>query len=174
MHTLLLNYTYKPLRVITLRRALKMIFKGKVEVIEEYSEDINLVSFAIKAPSIIRLLHFVKRDGITEPRFSRYNIFARDEFECQYCGKKFCASELTWDHIIPRRLGGESSWENVVTSCVLCNSIKGGRCLGDCGLKLRRKPVKPRYIPYLFFSFGIKKLPETWLDYIYWNITLGK
>jgi 5-methylcytosine-specific restriction endonuclease McrA len=168
---LLLNATFEPLKVIDWKRALKLLTLGKVEVLEEYSKEVRAVTFAVRLPSVLRLLRFVKNRK-KEIKFSRLNIYARDEFRCQYCGKKSESRDLTFDHVVPRRKGGKTEWTNIVTACYRCNRIKGGRPLNETGLRLLKKPVRPDWVPFIIVSVGIRSVPETWLDYLYWNAEL--
>jgi len=105
-------------------------------------------------------------------KFSRQNIYARDKYKCQYCGQRFSSEELTYDHVIPRSRGGKTEWENIVTCCVDCNRRKGGRTPAEAGMKLIRKPVKPTWIPALRITIGFREVPQSWRDYLYWNVEL--
>lgn len=168
---LLLNITYEPLRVINWRKAISMLFMGKVEVLAEYNRDIHAVSFALKLPSVVRLLRMVKRPK-SPVKFSRQNIYARDRYQCQYCGGRYPTEELTYDHIIPRSRGGKTEWGNIVTCCVECNRNKGGRTPAEACMTLVRKPARPSWVPAIRITIGIRDIPETWRDYLYWNVEL--
>ncbi|MBW1730716.1 MAG: HNH endonuclease [Deltaproteobacteria bacterium] len=170
-HVLLLNITYEPLRIINWKKAITLLLLGKVEVLEEYSREIRSVSFTIRLPSVVRLLRMVKRPK-SPVKFSRQNIYARDKYKCQYCGQRFSSEELTYDHVIPRSRGGKTEWENIVTCCVDCNRRKGGRTPAEAGMKLIRKPVKPTWIPALRITIGFREVPQSWRDYLYWNVEL--
>jgi len=170
-HVLLLNITYEPLRIINWKKAITLLLLGKVEVLEEYGREIRSVSFTIRLPSVVRLLRMVKRPK-APVKFSRQNIYARDKYRCQYCGQKFPSDELTYDHVIPRSRGGKTEWENIVTCCVDCNRRKGGRTPSEAGMKLIRKPVKPTWVPGLRITIGIRQVPQSWRDYLYWNVEL--
>ena len=170
-HVLLLNITYEPLRIINWQKAITMLFLGKVEVIEEYSREIHSVSFKIKLPSVVRLLNMVKRPN-SPVRFSRQNIYARDRYKCQYCGCRFSTEDLTYDHVLPKSRGGKTEWENIVTCCIACNRKKGGRIPSEASMKLIRKPTHPAWIPALRITIGFKEVPQSWRDYLYWNIEL--
>ena len=168
---LLLNITYEPLKIINWKKAITMLFLGKVEVLEEYDREIHSVSFAIKLPSVVRLLKMVKKPK-KPVKFSRQNIYARDRYQCQYCGARFSPEDLTYDHVIPKSRGGKTKWENIVTCCVECNRKKGGRTPSEAGMKLVRHPARPSWVPAIRVTIGFKKVPETWRDYLYWNIEL--
>lgn len=168
---LLLNITYEPLKVINWKKAITLLCLGKVEVIEEYTREIHSVSFTLKLPSVVRLLKLVKRPK-SPVRFSRQNIYARDRYRCQYCGKVFPGEELTYDHILPKSRGGRTVWENIVTCCVACNRKKGGRTPKEADMTLVREPTRPTWVPAIRITIRFKEVPETWRDYIYWNVEL--
>jgi 5-methylcytosine-specific restriction endonuclease McrA len=168
---LLLNITYEPLKIINWKRAITLLFLEKVEVVEEYSREIHSVSFTIKLPSVVRLLMMVKKPK-TPVKFSRQNIYARDKYKCQYCGRRFPTEELTYDHIIPKSRGGKTKWKNIVTCCIQCNRKKGGRTNTEAGMKLIRKPSRPTWLPALRITVGFREVPHSWRDYLYWNVEL--
>ncbi len=171
--TLLLNATYEPLRVVSWKKAITLLWQGKVEVLEVYDKEIRGISITIKLPSVIRLLHLVKlKPSHQGVKFSRANIFARDKHRCQYCGQRARSDELTFDHVVPISRAGRKAWENIVTACIRCNNRKSGRTPEEAGMRLIRPPVKPRWSPTLTITIGLKSLPESWLDYLYWNVEL--
>lgn len=168
---LLLNLSYEPLKVINWKKAITLLCLGKVEVIEEYGYDIHSVSLTIKLPSVVRLLRLVKRPR-KPVRFSRQNIYARDRYRCQYCGRRFITEELTYDHVLPRSRGGKTEWKNIVTCCVSCNRKKGGKTPEEAKMRLIRKPHRPSWVPALRITIGIREVPTAWRDYLYWNMEL--
>lgn len=170
--TLLLNATYEPLRIIPWQKAITLLCQGKVEVVEVYDREIHGVSVTFRLPSVLRLLRFIRVRGHHGVKFSRANIFARDGHRCQYCGKRHSLEDLTFDHVIPIAKGGGKSWENIVTACMECNRRKGGRTPHEAGLRLVRKPDRPRWRPVVTITLGIKQTPESWRDYLYWNVEL--
>ena len=170
--TLLLNASYEPLRIISWKKALTLFFSGKVEVIEEYDEQVHSITFAVKLPSIIRLLKYVRVKNLNRVKFSRANIYARDDYTCQYCGKKFVSEDLTFDHVVPVANGGQKRWDNIVAACFRCNHKKGGRTPEDAGMKLIRRPTEPHWLPAFHVTFRLKAPPDSWRDYLYWNIEL--
>ena len=173
--TLLLNATFEPLKIISWQRAITLLTQGKVEVIDFYDRDIRGISITFKLPSILRLLKLVKvRRASREVRFSRANIYQRDKYTCQYCGIKYPAEDLTFDHVVPQVQGGQATWENIVTACLSCNNRKGGRTPQQAGMRLIRPPLKPGWMPVVTMTFGIKNAPLSWRDYLYWNIELSK
>ncbi len=173
--TLLLNATFEPLKIISWQRAITLLTQGKVEVIDFYDREIRGVTITFKLPSILRLLKLVKvKRGSQEVRFSRANIYLRDKHMCQYCGHKYPAEDLTFDHVIPQVQGGETTWENIVTACLSCNNKKGGRTPREARMRLIRKPEKPTWVPVVTLTFGIKNAPLSWRDYLYWNVELTR
>ena len=171
--TLLLNATYEPLRVIHWKRAICLVWQNKVEVLEVHDQELRSVSARFKLPAVMRLVKMVKvevgRHGV---KFSRVNIFIRDNYHCQYCGKAFRTEDLTFDHVIPISRGGKKCWENIVTACWRCNNKKSGRTPREAKLKLLRPPKKPSWRPYTALAAGLKNAPEVWRDYLYWNVVL--
>ena len=173
--TLLLNATFEPLKIISWQRAITLLTQGKVEVIDSYDRDIRGVSLTFRLPSILRLLKLVKiRRASREVRFSRANIYQRDKYVCQYCGVKYPAEDLTFDHVIPQVQGGMATWENIVTACLSCNNRKGGRTPREANMRLIRPPAKPRWMPVVTLTLGIKNAPLSWRDYLYWNVELNR
>lgn len=162
---LLLNSTFMPLRIVSWRKAMILMALRKVEVVEEYNKEIHTVSLSIRLPSVIRLLKFIRaRDQ--EIRFTRYNIYLRDKGRCQYCGDRFSARDLTYDHVIPRTRGGTATWENIVTCCRSCNLRKGGRTPHEAEMRLIRLPRKPEWLPIVDVTMGIRGVPESWQNYL--------
>ncbi len=138
---LILNQNYEPLNVCLARRALVLLLRGKAEVVENDSGYISTVNYSFRIPSIIRLSYMVKRP-YQHKKLTRIEIFNRDEYTCQYCGKK--TRHLTLDHIIPKHRGGKHSWENVVSCCAQCNQRKAGFTPEEVGMKLIHDPHYPR------------------------------
>lgn len=173
--TLLLNATYEPLKVVHWQKAVTLWCQGKVEIISSYDREIRSVSFSFKLPSVIRLLRLVHiKRRVDYVPFSRANIYARDDYRCQYCGDVFPTSDLTFDHVVPVAHGGRKDWENIVTCCITCNRRKGGRTPVQAGMRLIRHPRRPDKAPALRIKIGIglRNAPESWRDYIYWNVSL--
>ena len=133
---LVLNADYRPLSYYPLslwswQDSIKSVFLDRVSIVSYYDRVIRSPSFSMKLPSVIALRSFVKPQ--TNPSFTRFNVFLRDKFSCQYCGSK---KELTFDHLLPRSKGGKTDWDNVVTACSCCNVKKGGRLLSKSGICL--------------------------------------
>ena len=171
--TLLLNASYEPLKVVHWQKAITLWCQGKVEVIAVHDREVHAVSITFKLPSVIRLLRFVRiKRRFDYVPFSRANIYARDDYTCQYCGKVHPTSELTFDHVTPVAHGGRKDWENIVTCCVGCNRRKGGRTPNEAGMGLMRAPRRPESAPAIRITIGLRDAPESWRDYLYWNVEL--
>jgi 5-methylcytosine-specific restriction endonuclease McrA len=171
--TLVLNATYEPIKIIDWQRAITLWVQGKCEVVAEHDREVRAVSFSFKLPSIVRLLRFVRVRGKREHvPFTRANIYRRDDYTCAYCSETFDSEDLTFDHVIPAAQGGPKSWENIITACVPCNRRKGARTPEEAGMVLRRSPRRPIPSPIFRVSLGIQKTPESWRDYLYWNVEL--
>ena len=140
---LVLNADYRPLSYYPLslwcwQDSVKSVFLDRVTIVNNYDRVIRSPSFNMKLPSVIALKHFVSPQS--NPNFTRFNVFLRDKFSCQYCGS---GDELTFDHLLPRSRGGKTNWDNVVTACSNCNVQKGGRLLASSGMLLQKKPFQP-------------------------------
>jgi 5-methylcytosine-specific restriction endonuclease McrA len=159
---LVLNASYEPLNVCTVRRAHVLVFKGKAEVIEELDRPLTSATDTYPWPHVIRLVAYVRVPRAVQRKISRRALFARDGWRCVYCGTT--SGRLTLDHVVPRSRGGESVWENVVTSCATCNHRKGNRTLEESGLELQTKPKPPT--PVLFIKIAAPRIPETWQPYL--------
>ncbi len=163
---LLLNKNFEPISIINWRRAVCLFFLDKVEIVEEYDYPIRSQHLIIKMPAVVRLLHNFKRSR-KNVGFSKNNIFARDRWNCQYCGERFSANELTLDHVIPKSKGGKTCWENVVSCCSECNSKKANNTPQEARMVLLKNPVKPDWIPIFRFLLSRKYLPEEWKNFCY-------
>jgi 5-methylcytosine-specific restriction endonuclease McrA len=137
--TLLLNATFEPLCVVSLRRAVVLVLKEKAEIVARDVAELHSARIAMPCPTVIRLVHYVRVPYRSRVPLSRRAVFARDEHRCQYCNRP--AENI--DHVIPRSRGGEHTWENVVASCRPCNARKENRYLHETDLRLRRPPTAP-------------------------------
>ena len=190
---LVLNRAFLPIHVTNVKRAFRMVYMDIARVVDEqyrtfdfdswkdlsvaiHEDHIGLVDRVIKVPRVIILTGY-DRVPKRRVRFNRYNIYARDNNTCQYCGLKRPKKDLNLDHVIPRSRGGKSTWENVVCSCLKCNRKKGGRVPKEAGLKLIRKPNRPAWTPSADFSLGGLVHKEwkpfvSFVDASYWNTEL--
>ena len=197
---LVLNKMFMAVHVISVRRAFCLLAKQQAEVVsveegqylsydfeswaelsafraqffrDEHDDWVRTPTVEIQAPRVIRLLEYdkVPRQAV---KFNRRNIFARDNNQCQYCGRKFIMSELSLDHVVPRSQGGGTTWDNIVCACVECNVRKGGRTPRQANLTLIRKPEKPKRSPMLNIKLSQKKYHtwQTFLDSAYWSVEL--
>jgi len=151
---LVLNQSYEPLNICRVRRAIVLLHGGKAEMLENGTGFIHSASHAFSVPSVIRLAYMIKRPR-HERKLTRLEVFNRDQYTCQYCGKE--TRQLTLDHVIPRYRDGEHTWENVVSACIVCNRQKAGRTPEQAGMRLIRQPTPPRgnmsfYIPYHYLQ----------------------
>jgi 5-methylcytosine-specific restriction endonuclease McrA len=164
MRTLLLNPWYIPHKILRWQDAVTLIFRGIVDVIVEYDEDICSPSISIKAPAVLRLKKPIRsmKNGV---RFSRIGVYLRDNFNCQYCGEQFSARQLSFDHVVPRKSGGRTEWTNIVTACKPCNCLKGDKTCDDSGMFPIKKPVRPQILPYRPPHFGKHQIPVEWHDF---------
>lgn len=161
---LVLNSDYEPLNVCNTRRAMALMFLGKVDVLHHDCRVVRSVSETHRVPSVVRLKSHVRRPS-PQIRLSRRSILARDNYTCQYCGQK--GGELTVDHVLPRRLGGPNTWDNLVCCCRVCNTRKGDKTLQQLGLTLRSQPRKPKYVPFISLTkFVSGTRNEVWRDYL--------
>ncbi len=172
---LLLNASYEPLKVVNWQKAITLWCQGKVEVIAVHDREVRAVSISFKLPSVIRLLRFVRiRRRYDYVPFSRANIYARDNHMCQYCSGTMSTADLTFDHVIPVAHGGSKDWDNIVTCCIGCNRKKGGRTPAEARMRLRRTPRRPSSAPAARITIGLRNAPESWRDYLYWNLELDE
>jgi 5-methylcytosine-specific restriction endonuclease McrA len=162
--TLLLTPWMAPHKILPWQSAVTLVVLGKVDVLEEYDDTISSPSIELRTPAVVRLKRAIAsmKRGV---KFSRINVFTRDEFRCQYCGARKGMRELNYDHVIPRVRGGKTVWENIVTSCYACNDRKGHKTLEQAGMKLLRRPFKPRTLPMSFLPLDLRKVPERWAGY---------
>ena len=158
---LVLNQSYEPLSVCTVRRALLLIMRGRAEIVERLDGVVRSVSYCYSVPSVVRLDRY-----INAPRrrvfLSKTNILKRDHYSCQYCGSK--TNDLTVDHVVPQSKGGASTWENLVCACFQCNNMKGDSLLSQIGMKLKSVPCRPSS---LIFMRNLKdRKQQNWHQYL--------
>ena len=158
---LVLNASYEPLNVCTVRRALVLVFKEKAEVIDHDARELRSAARRFPWPHVIRLVSYVRVPRVAQRKVSRKALFARDGFRCQYCGT---SGKLTLDHVVPRSRGGRSVWENIVASCAPCNLRKGDRLPHEVAMHPHEKPRPPA--PSLFITLSAPAVSERWEPYL--------
>lgn len=161
--------SYYPLSLWPWQEVIKAVFLDRVEVISTYDRMVHSPSFEMRLPSVVCLKSYVAQDR--PPAFTRFNLFLRDSFTCQYCS---AGSDLTFDHVIPRSRGGRTTWENIVTACAPCNLTKGGRTPKEAQMHPHRHPRRPSMHELQDHGrrFPPGFLHESWLDFLYWDIEL--
>ncbi|HUF87664.1 MAG TPA: HNH endonuclease [Thermohalobaculum sp.] len=171
---LVLNADYRPLSYFPLslwhwQDAIKAVFLDRVVIVAEYDAVVRSPSISMRLPSVVVLREYIK--PARYPAFTRFNLFLRDEFACQYCGS---FGELTFDHVLPRSRGGRTTWENVVAACNRCNLRKANHTLREAGLTLRRPPRRPDAVELQNKGrkFPPNYLHDSWLDFLYWDAEL--
>lgn len=174
MPALVLNADYRPLSYYPLslwpwQEVIKAVFLDRVEVVSTYDHVVHSPSFEMKLPSVVSLKQYVPQDR--PPAFTRFNLFLRDSFTCQYCSSP---DELTFDHVIPRSRGGRTTWENIITACAPCNLRKGGRTPREAGMHPFHTARRPSMheLQDRGRRFPPGHLHASWLDYLYWDIEL--
>ena len=172
--SLVLNADYTPLSYYPLslwpwQTAVKAVFLERVDIVAHYDREVRSASMAMRLPSVIALRQFIRPSQ--HPAFTRFNLFLRDAFACQYCG---AGDDLTFDHVVPRAQGGRTTWENVATACAPCNLRKGGRTPRQAGVRLRHEPYRPTswQLQEHGRRFPPNHLHESWRDWLYWDVPL--
>ena len=194
---LVLNRLWQAVNTCSVRRAFTLLYQGHAQVVSTDGANNYLThdfmswrdfsqanpeagdgpnDFREHPHSRIIVLLLFERLPKKEVKFTRHNVFERDRNTCQYCGKIFERHELNLDHVLPRDRGGQTTWENIVCSCIPCNTRKGNRLPYEAGLQLIRKPKRPKWRPFVNISFS-RRHHESWkhfLDLAYWNVELGQ
>ncbi len=173
---LVLNADYTPLSYYPLslwhwQTAIKAVFLDRVNIVSEYEKEVHSPNHQFRLPSVISLRKYVKPE--LYPAFTRFNVFLRDQFQCQYCGSPH---DLTFDHLIPRCRKGLTRWDNVITACAPCNLKKGSKSLKRSGMKLTQAPYRPTVFELHRNgrAFPPNYLHESWMDYLYWDSELDE
>lgn len=171
---LVLNADYRPLSYYPLsvwcwQDAIKAVFLDRVNIVSHYEKTVRSPTFEMRLPSVVSLKTYVKPTRI--PAFTRFNVFLRDRFTCQYCGAR---EDLTFDHVVPRSKGGQTTWENVVAACSPCNLRKGDRLPRDAEMLPRQEPYAPSLndLHQNGRHFPPNYLHHSWMDYLYWDTEL--
>ena len=164
-NVLVLNATYEPLNVVSVKRAVVLLLKEKAQIVEATEAWVRAQNWAIPQPLVIRLVYYVRIPHRLSLPLGRRTVLARDGYTCQYCEARPDKSELTLDHVVPRSRGGRSSWENVVTACTRCNQRKGHHTPEEAGMPLRAPPRRPRYIALTVLADA--RQHEVWNKYVF-------
>ena len=164
--------SYFPLSVWSWQDTVKAVFLDRVSVLSEYDTEVRSPSMRMRLPSVIALKDYIP--SARRPAFTRFNVFLRDGFSCQYCGDRYPTPELTFDHVIPRSRGGRTTLENVVTACGCCNLRKGSRLPRECAMHPRATPRQPTSweLQDSGRAFPPNYLHRSWRDYLYWDSEL--
>jgi len=160
---LVLNQNYEALNICRVRRAVVLLYLGKAEMLENGLGFIHSASYDFPVPSVIRLACMIRRPWL-ERKLTRLEVFNRDQYTCQYCSKE--SHQLTLDHVIPRYLGGEHTWENVVSACIPCNRRKAGRTPEQAGMRLIRHPSPPRSKRFFYIPHYYLRIQSEWQKYL--------
>ncbi|MER2606568.1 MAG: HNH endonuclease [Siculibacillus sp.] len=161
--------SYFPLSLWSWQDAVKAVFMDRVNVVETYDVTVRSARRSMALPSVVSLKTFVQ--ARRAPAFTRFNVFLRDRFRCQYCGSR---EDLTFDHLVPRSRGGQTSWENIVTACSACNLRKADRSPEEVGLRPAHRPWRPSVhdLHAAGRQFPPNFLHESWMDHLYWDVEL--
>lgn len=176
-NALILNADYRPLSYFPLsiwpwQDAVKAIFRGSVDIVSEYDRTVRSPRWEMKLPSVLALREYVPM--ARKPAFTRFNVFLRDRWKCQYCASDFKTHELTFDHVIPRSRGGRTSWDNIVAACRSCNTQKGSKMPHEVGMYPMREPMQPSVHELQGHGrrFPPNFLHASWGDFLYWDTEL--
>jgi len=179
LQTLVLNADYRPLSyhplsLWTWKDAVSALLMGRVNLVESYDRVVHSPTTALHVPSVVALKRYVSFNG--RPAFTRYNIYLRDGFTCQYCAHRFQASDLTFDHVMPRSRGGLTQWNNVVAACSPCNLKKANLTPDEAGMPLIQDALEPsiRLLNLASQRIAPANVHHAWLDYLYWDSELER
>lgn len=164
--------SYFPLSLWSWQDAIKAVFLDRVNILANYDQAVHSPSYAMQLPSVISLKEYVHLDR--RPAFTRFNVFLRDRFSCQYCGDRFRTEELTFDHVVPRSRGGRTTWDNIVTACQGCNLVKGNRLPRESDMFPLHRAQQPTtwQLQQNGRAFPPNFLHESWSDFLYWDSEL--
>jgi 5-methylcytosine-specific restriction endonuclease McrA len=165
MKVLVISQSYQPISTIPWEKAMCLVFREKAEVLAHYEGvSVRSASSTHNVPAVVRLASQVRRVN-RHVKFSRENVFIRDRHTCQYCGSRR-RSHLTFDHVVPRALGGKTNWLNIVTACQKCNSKKADRSLHEVGMKLMSEPRMPAISENHTFLTAQERIPSEWMFWL--------
>lgn len=164
--SLVLNASYEPIKVIHWQKALILWIQDKVEVLEFHTVEVRSPSRRFRLPSVMRLKSYIRPRRIHPIKFSRENVYLRDDYTCQYCAQRFPFRELTLDHVVPASKQGPTNWTNVVTACRPCNHRKANRTPATAKMPLLTTPRAPDWLPSHPFDLDLDRVPPSWRDYL--------
>lgn len=177
LQTLVLNADFRPLSMFPLsswhwKDAISALFLDRVSLVAEYDQVVHSPRLSMRVPSVVALKHYQKLDGY--PAFTRYNIYCRDSWTCQFCARLFRPEFLTFDHVVPRSRGGRTTWENVVAACGPCNLRKANKTPEEASMPLLRTPKRPtrRELAFINAPHLHEEVHHTWTDFVYWDSVL--
>ena len=162
---LVLNASYEPLRIVSVRRAMVLLLQQKAELVEAAAQRLRAQGVTFEVPLVVRLVRYVAIPRKRQLPCSRRAVLARDRETCQYCGAQPGRAHLTIDHVVPRAQGGTTSWENVVAACAACNHRKANRTPQQAGMTLAVAPCRPAYVA--FALLGTLERHDAWQKYAY-------
>lgn len=152
-------------QTVSWQDAICLVYQDKAAVLEEYEATVSSPSVTLRVPAVVRLKRTIARVK-TAPKFSRVSIYTRDGYRCQYCGLKKTVKQLNYDHVVPRSQGGLTVWENIVTSCIKCNLHKDCRTPDQAGMRLLKRPIRPKSLPMTGTFLVPASPPELWVPYL--------
>lgn len=166
VRSLLLNSSYEPMRILSWQKALILWFQGKVEILEYHGHFARSARSRFQLPSVLKLRSYVRPRTNGYVRFCRENVYIRDHFTCQYCGRKYAQKILTLDHVVPASQKGGKNWTNVVTACRECNQKKANRTPFQADMPLLKEPRVPVWLPVIEFEIKPDSVPNSWEPYL--------
>ncbi len=176
MECLVLSQSFTPVSKVSRERAIALLLQNEVEVVESHNAVVRSVTLELKMPSVVRFVRAIQSRKKGMIKFSRENVYARDNGRCQYCSRPVSTDNMTYDHVIPRSQGGQTNWTNIVISCIPCNQKKGKLTLAQSGMHLRTTPVRPKKLSdsMRFHLTWQKGMPLAWrhwlkIDLPYWH-----
>jgi 5-methylcytosine-specific restriction endonuclease McrA len=167
LETLVLNATYEVMKIVSWKQAIKLYFREKVDIVEEYDHNVLTPTLIMRIPAVVKYRQVINLKRYINVKFGRISVYTRDNFTCQYCHHKFLKARLTLDHVMPKSRGGTSSWINCVTCCKECNVRKADRTPKEANMKLYKEPCQPNQTEafVLAATTNTNLMPEAWKNY---------
>ena len=164
-NALVLTPWMQPHQTASWEEAVTLVYLRKAEALEHYDATVSSPSITLRIPAVVRLKTMLVRFK-SDVKFSRINVYTRDGFRCQYCGRKRPMKGLNYDHVLPRAKGGKTNWENIVSSCLECNERKDCRTPEEAGMRLLKRPIRPKSLPVASVFVLPRELPDVWKPYL--------